>query len=161
MGRLKPAEPGTHTGIPGTHTGKPPDAGTAAIEFIFASVILLIPVVYLVMTISTVQAGSYATQAIAIDAARVASRYPQTVTERVDATAALHLEDFGLENTPYRVTFECSQECGTPGSLVTAHVETRVPIPGLPLVFGNDHAGRVTVTASHSDVVAPRDRGDP
>ncbi|MGX6451700.1 hypothetical protein [Brevibacterium paucivorans] len=131
------------------------DSGTAAIEFIFASVVLLVPVVYIVMAISVLQAGTYATQSIAIDSARYASRHPDTAHARANATASLHLDDFGLTGTPHRVKFSCSERCDTPGSTVTAHVETRVALPGIPFVFNSDTAGRITVTASHTDIVAP------
>ena len=131
------------------------DSGTAAIEFIFASVVLLVPVVYIVMAISTLQAGTYATQAIAIDAARHASRHPDTAHTRANATASLRLDDFGLNGTPHHVKFSCSEKCNTPGSTVTAHVETRVALPGIPFVFNSETAGRITVTASHTDIVAP------
>lgn len=137
------------------HTRVGDESGTAAIEFIFASVVLLVPVVYIVVAISTLQAGTYATQAIAIDSARYASRHPDTAHARANATASLHLDDFGLTGTPHRVKFSCSEKCDTPGSTVTAHVETRVALPGIPFVFNSDTAGRITVTASHTDIVAP------
>ncbi|EFG47842.1 hypothetical protein HMPREF0183_0919 [Brevibacterium mcbrellneri ATCC 49030] len=137
------------------HASARDESGTAAIEFIFASVVLLVPVVYIVIAISTLQAGTYATQAIAIDAARYASRHPDTAHARANATASLHLDDFGLTGTPHRVKFSCSEKCDTPGSTVTAHVETRVALPGIPFVFNSDTAGRITVTASHTDIVAP------
>lgn len=131
------------------------DAGTAAIEFIFATVILLIPLVYIVLSISTVQAGTYATQAIAIDAARLASRYPDSAENRAEATAILHLDDFGLSEVTHSIVFDCSETCSTPGETVTATVEARVPIPGLPRLFTDSDAGRITVRATHTDVVAP------
>lgn len=132
-----------------------PESGTAAIEFIFASVILLVPLVYIILSISTVQAGTYATQAIAIDSARFAARHPSVALQQAHATAGLHLEDFGLGDTPHHITFSCSDACDTPGSTVTAHVETRIALPGVPLILRGSQAGRITVTASHTDIVAP------
>src|SRR5699024_8155175 len=118
-------------------TTEPPDSGTAAIEFIFASIVLLIPVIYLMLTLSQMQAASYATTSAAISASRIAARDANPSEARAEAGAKLQFADRGLA-----------------GSLVTARVETRVSLPGLPLIFGPDHAPHITLRASHTDVVA-------
>lgn len=141
--------------LPRTRAAVVSDRGSAPIEFIFASVVLLIPLVYLVLSLGQVQAGSYATQTTAINAARAAARYPDSAGARAEAMARLHFEDFGVEDARWAISLECSGPCDEAGSTVTAHVETRVPVLGLPALFGRDSAPHVTVRAAHSDIVSP------
>jgi hypothetical protein len=135
-------------------TTEPPDSGTAVIEFIFASIVLLIPVIYLMLTLSQMQAASYATTSAAISASRIAARDANPSEARAEAVAKMHFTDFGLDGSPSSITYSCAGPCGHAGSLVTARVETRVSLPGLPLIFGPDHAPHITLRASHTDVVA-------
>ncbi|MFB9776499.1 hypothetical protein [Brevibacterium otitidis] len=131
------------------------DAGTAPIEFIFASVVLLIPLVYLILTLGHLQAGSYATSTTAINAARVAAEHPESAQARADALAELHFADFGVEDASYEVILRCSDSCTEPGDIVTAHVSARIPVPGVPAIFGAKRTPHITVTAEHSDVIYP------
>lgn len=144
-----------HQKLPRTFAVVASDRGSAPIEFIFASIVLLIPLVYLVLSLGQVQAGSYATQSTAINAARAAARYPDSADVRAEAMARLHFEDFGVDGARWSIRIECSGPCDEAGSTVTAHVETRVPVLGLPALFGRDSAPHVTVRASHSDIVSP------
>ena len=137
------------------------ESGSAVVEFIFGSVILLIPLVYLAIALGSIQAGSYAASATAIDSARAASRYPDTAAGRAQAIADMHLSDFGLDAARHRIEFECPRGCSVPGSAVTAHVQVDVPIPGVYEIFGAGGAGTITVTADHTDVIAPYYRETP
>lgn len=131
------------------------DRGSAPIEFIFASVVLLIPLIYLVLSLSEVQAGSYAANATAINAARAAARFPDSAPARAEALARLQFEDFGVDEADWAIRFTCDGPCDTAGSSVTAHVEARVPVLGMPALFGQARAPHITVRASHVDVVSP------
>jgi hypothetical protein len=131
------------------------DRGSAPIEFIFASAVLLIPLVYLVLSLAHVQAGSYAANATAISAARTAARFPDTAPARADALARLQFEDFGVTDADWSIRFQCSGPCDRSGSSVTAHVEARVPVLGMPAIFGSAHSPHIMVRAAHTDVVSP------
>src|SRR5699024_8602527 len=115
-------------------TTEPPDSGTAVIEFIFASIVLLIPVIYLMLTLSPMRAAGYATASAAIAAARTAARDASASEARAEAVAKRHFADFGLDGSPSAITYSCAGPCAHAGSLVTARVETRVSLPGLPLI---------------------------
>ena len=130
------------------------DDGTAVIEFIFASVVLLIPVIYLMLTLSQLQAASYATTSAAMSASRIAARDANPSEARAHAVAEMHFADFGLRDAPTSITYSCSGPCGQAGSLVTARVETKVSLPGFPLLFGSDRSPHITLRANHTDVVA-------
>lgn len=130
------------------------DSGTAVIEFIFASIVLLIPVVYLMLAISQLQAASYATTSTAISASRIAARDADPSEHRAHQVADMHFTDFGLNDVPITIDYSCAGPCGQAGSLVTAQVETTVSLPGIPLLFGTDNSPHITLRAHHTDVVA-------
>lgn len=130
------------------------DEGTAVIEFIFASIVLLIPVIYLMLTLSQLQAASYATTSAAMSASRIAARDANPSEARARAVADMHFADFGLRDAPSSITYSCTGSCGQAGSLVTARVVTKVSLPGFPLLFGSDRSPHITLRANHTDVVA-------
>lgn len=131
-----------------------PDSGTAVIEFIFGSIVLLIPVIYLMLAMSQLQAASYATSSAAVSASRITARDAEPSEARAREVAMMHFTDFGLAEVPVTISYSCSGACGEAGSLVTARVETKVPLPGLPLIFGSSNTPHITVRAAHTDVVA-------
>lgn len=63
------------------------DSGTAVIEFIFAAIVLLIPVVYLMLALSQLQAASYATTSAAVSASRIAARDANPSERRAEDVA--------------------------------------------------------------------------
>lgn len=130
------------------------DAGTAVIEFIFASVVLLIPVIYLMLALAQLQAASYATTSAAMSASRIAARDANPSEARARAVAKMHFADFGVDDAPTSIAYSCAGPCGRAGSLVTAHVETKVSLPGFPLLFGSENSPHITLRANHTDVVA-------
>lgn len=130
------------------------DSGRAPIEFIFASVVLIIPLVYGALAFSQVQSAAYAAQASAVDAARAAARYPQSAQERAHQSAQLHLADFGLESAEYTIRFDCAGDCRKDGTRVTATVESTVPLPGIPRWLTSGGKAGITVQSEHADIVA-------
>jgi len=131
------------------------DAGTAPIEFIFGSVVLLIPLLYLLVSLAQVQAGAYAAQSTAIDAARSAARHPASAQKTAQEAAALHFADHGLEDAEWEIDLHCSGPCTSAGTPVTATVTARVPIPGIPAVLGEKKIPVMIVRSAHTDLVAP------
>ncbi len=49
---------------------RPDDEGSAAVEFLMLTLLLLIPIVYLVLAVFTIQGASFAAAGAARDAAR-------------------------------------------------------------------------------------------
>lgn len=135
------------------------DEGTALIEFIFGSVVLLIPLLYLLVALAQVQAGAYAAQSTAIDAARSAARHPVAAQATAHDIAALHFADHGLERADWQIDLTCSGSCTAAGTRVTATVEARIPVPGLPAVLGETRLPAITVRSTHADLVAPLEGG--
>lgn len=110
------------------------EAGTAIVEFVFLSVVLLIPLVYLVLSLGRLQAGSYAVSAAAREAGRafVTSEGSEVAASRAEAAAAVAFEDqgFGKEG---RIEVSCSASpCLTPEARVSVRAHVRVPLPLIP-----------------------------
>lgn len=121
-----------------------PERGSAIIEFIGLSVLLAIPLMYLMLAISMVQASNLAAVAAADQAARIVSNSTvsaetgtpnatQSATgERAEHAIADVMNGYGIAPENASLNIECSGPCPGPGSLITAHVEVRVPLPFVP-----------------------------
>lgn len=124
------------------------DGGSAIIEFLGMSLLLLVPLLYLVVALSRIQAGSFGAEFASREASRGAvvagvqsldhgANLGQAVAaadRRGSAVATLAVEDFGFDaDRSMKVAFACEpQPCLSPGSDVIATVEIRVDLPGLP-----------------------------
>lgn len=111
------------------------EQGSAMVEFLGVALILLIPLVYLVVTLGRVQAGAFAAEGAATSAVRalVTAESAAAGTSRADAAVRLALTDQGFAPGEGRLTLECSQSpCLTPGGSVAAVVRVEVPLPLLP-----------------------------
>lgn len=138
------------------------DEGGAIVEFLGVTLLLLVPLAYLVVALSGIQAGTYAVEVSAREAARGAvvagvralddgRTLPQAMRAaeaRARAVAELAMEDFGFgDRASYDLRLTCSSTpCLRPGSLVRADVELTVRLPGMPASIG----GRIPLAASVS-----------
>ena len=134
----------------GTPTGAD-ESGSAMVEFIFLGLLLLVPVVYLVISVGQVQAASFAAVGAADAAAKTYATAPDGVTaeDRAAAAAGLALDDFGLARDLMRLDISCSLECLQPGTSVTVRVSVDVPLPGLAWT----EASVVTVDSESTQIV--------
>jgi hypothetical protein len=117
--------------------------------------VLLLPLLFLIVSLAQVQAGLYAAQSSAIDAARTASRFPADAHASAQSIAHLHFEDHGLEDADWDIDLHCSTTCTTSGSPVTATVTAKIPIPGIPAILGETRIPLMVVRSSHTDLIAP------
>jgi hypothetical protein len=121
------------------------DAGTASLEFIVAGVLLLVPLVYLVLTIAQIQAAALAAEGGARQAARLFVLAPTAEDGRaaVETAVEFALADHGVDASSIDVRITCTPvpaECHTPRGFVTVAVALEVPLPLLPPVFGGELA---------------------
>lgn len=112
------------------------DAGTAVLEFLAVSVVLLVPLVYLVLVLGRVQAATFAAEGAARTAARAYATADDAAqgSARALASVDLALGDQDFEDDPSAaLSVGCtSTPCLQPGSEVVADVEVRVPLPFVP-----------------------------
>lgn len=135
------------------------DDGSTSLEFITAGLILLVPLVYLVLTMSAVQGGALAVEG----AARQAARVYVTEDNETDAAAAaqqavtIALADYGVDDRSVRVRVECApapHDCLTRRGFVTVTVATTVVMPGIPAVIELDTPAGVRLSSSATEQVS-------
>jgi hypothetical protein len=121
-----------------------PEQGTAILEVLVLGVGLLVPLLYAVISVMSVQSASYAATSAAREAARsyVTSTTPAQGAARARAATRLVLADAGVPSVLPRL--RCVGGCLQPGSRVDVTVV--VPV-ALPLVPGGP---TITVTGEES-----------
>lgn len=127
------------------------DDGSAVLEFTFLGLLLLVPVVYLVLTVGQLQGAAFAVVGAADQAAKVFvdSESPEQAHERARQAALMAATDFGFEAEALAVEVTCGGVCLEPGSSVTVDVALDVPLPLIPTMPGlNTSAATVDSTAT-------------
>lgn len=126
------------------------DNGNAILEFVVLGVALLVPCLYLVLSLGAVQSAAFAADVMVRDAARIhaTERDPARARARADEHLRLVREDFRLGGRE-KLSILCSKTpCASPGGTVTARVRITVPIPGLGPALGS--SGPIAIGAQHT-----------
>jgi len=135
------------------------EEGSAAVEFLAASLLLLIPIVYVILTFSAVQSATYAAESAARETGRIYSRADSQLAAEHHALLAttLAFSDHGIDVTASEVLRVTCEEtpCLTPGGAVHIQVNVDVALPLLP-DFVVDHVA--TSVAVSADAIATVDR---
>lgn len=139
---------------PAAGSGPWSDRGSALIEFTFLSVLLLVPLAYLVLAVFSVQRAAFAVTA----ATREAGRAYVTTTDgdpaaRAQAAAALALRDQGLELPPGGLRISCQSDCLSPGSAVYVALDYTVVLPMVPRALGGHSLGGIPVRGRHAELI--------
>lgn len=111
------------------------EQGSAVVEFTFLALLLMVPLVYFVITMSQIQGGSFAVVGAADQAAKVyiAQSDPAAAQAAAEQAVAIALSDFGHPVTDARVAMACNPaDCQGAGAAVTVTVTLTVPLPFLP-----------------------------
>ena len=121
------------------------ERGSALIEVTWLSLVLMVPLVYILMSVFDVQRGAFAVSAASRAAGRAYSLADSDVDGRRQAQAAaeLALRDQGQEVDQLTVEITCEpdpQRCLSPGSVITIQVRHQVTLPLAPEVLGGDAA---------------------
>ena len=116
------------------------DEGSAALEFVTAGFLLLIPLVYLVLAMAAIQGGALSVEGASRQAARVFVQAGDAGSARARAQTAVDfaLDDFGLGAAASTVTISCRPDpaaCLTRRGFVTVTVTASVPLPLVPNVL--------------------------
>ncbi|HEU4850319.1 MAG TPA: hypothetical protein VFS93_07905 [Terrimesophilobacter sp.] len=135
------------------------EAGTASLEFITVGLILLLPVVYLVLTVAAIQGAAFAVEGAARQAVRV---YVQSgsvaeASSRAELAIRFALADAGLDELEPHVTVSCSPDpdsCLTRLGTVRFAVAVTVPLPLVPPVLDLEVPLGVPLQASATEQVS-------
>lgn len=129
------------------------ERGTAIVEFVWLALLLIVPLLYIVLSVFETQRTAYAASAAARSAGRAFVTAPDQATgyTRAQAAARLAFDDQGSA-APVDVRISCRPRpdaCLTPGSVVRAEVRTSAKLPLVPSALGGD-VPRISVQAEHS-----------
>lgn len=136
--------------------------GSAIVEFVFLAVLMMVPLIYLVMTLGRLQAGAYAASTAAREAGRayVTAETQEAAGVRAEAAAQISFEDQGFANGG-RLAMSCDgSPCLRPEGRVEMATTVTVPLPLVPSFARGAVPLEVPITASHVAVV-DRFRGQP
>lgn len=116
--------------------------GSALVEFTWLAILLLVPLVYVVLSVFEVQRGAYAVSTASRAAARAYSLAPTEAegVARARATVQVAFADQGLEGQRFDLDITCSPAgaCLRSGSTVTVRLTTNVDLPLLPASLGGN-----------------------
>lgn len=131
------------------------DAGNAIVEFVYLAVLLMVPLVYVLLTVFRVQGAAYAVSSAAREAGRVfvTADSADGASARAYTAASIVMRDSGLDLARRDLRITCSaRDCLQPGAQVDVAIEYDVALPLLPEVFGRVPA-TVHVSGRHLEVV--------
>lgn len=130
-----------------TKSAPTPDAvtvgerGSALVEFLGGAVVLLIPLVYLVLTLAQLQGAQFAAVSAARDAGRLIATADRGEAAALASSAVvLAFADHGLAVGADALTVQCEDAC-RPGTNALILVAADVPLPFVP-------GGAITVGVS-------------
>jgi len=132
------------------------DDGSAVVEFVWLSVVLLVPVVYIVLAGMTVQRTAFAVTGAVRDAGRAYTAAGSDAEGRARAALAakLTLQGSHVDLAPDALVISCTPEpCAyAPGSAVTVRLRVDVHLLGF---------GVVPVRAHHTERIDCHAAGQP
>lgn len=130
------------------------DDGNAMVEFSFLAVVAIVPLVYVLLSVFTIQRAAFSVTNAAREGGRVftTAANEDDGRTRAEAAVSIAMHDAGLGEVSPQIA--CSEDpCFTPGGTVTVTVRQYVSLPFVPTrVFGHTTAG-VTVSATHTEAV--------
>lgn len=128
--------------------------GSALVELTWLGILLLVPMLWIVMSVFEVQRGAFAVSAAARAAGRAYALAPTDAEGRLRAEAAARqaLDDQGLAGERLDVRVTCTpypHDCHLGTSVITVAIHSRVDLPMMPAVLGGD-APSFALDASHT-----------
>lgn len=140
---------------PATHDAeRDSERGSAALEFILVGLLMLVPLVYLIVSLGMIQEQSLGAEAAARHVARAMSTATgaDDARQRADRVLASIAQQYGIDDVDIAV--ECSPSgsaCPAAGATLAVTVATRVTLPLVPAVLGLDELAAIPVeaTAAH------------
>jgi Flp pilus assembly protein TadG len=127
--------------------------GTATIEFVWLSLLLLVPFVYMLVAMFDAQRAAYGVSTASRSAARAFLQAPDVSTgeQRARLAARVALDDQSLPDARVHITcLPSPAECLQPGSSVRVVVRTTQALPLTPSALG-PQLGGITVDSTHTE----------
>ena len=134
---------------------KPRDErGSALVELSWLAIILLVPLIWIVISVFEVQRGAFATSAAARAAGRAYALAPDDATGEARARAVVDqvLADQGSPGQKARVEITCDApggNCHVGTAVITVRVDSGVDLPFFPAILEKG-AAAFSLDASHT-----------
>ncbi|KRC66502.1 hypothetical protein ASE12_18045 [Aeromicrobium sp. Root236] len=129
------------------------EEGTATVEFVWLSILLLVPFVYILVAVFDAQRASYGVSTASRSAARAFLQAPDPASgeQRARLAARVALDDQGLAAASVQITcLPSPADCLRPGSSVRVVVRTTQQLPLTPSALGSQLGG-ITVDSTHTE----------
>ena len=133
------------------------DCGSAALEFILVGLLMLVPLVYLVVALGSIQQQSLGAEAGARHLARAIS----TAADAADADAraervlASVRDEYGLDDVDVDIACRpAGVSCPAAGATLIVTVRSAVTLPLVPPVLGLDQIASIPVEGSAAQKVS-------
>ncbi len=128
--------------------------GSALVEFAWLAILLMVPLLYVVLTVFEVQRAAFGVSSAARSAGRAFTQSPSedVAFDHAAAAVGLALEDQHLDVGRRSLDVRCAPtptNCLAPGSAVTVTVAYPVPLPLLPSILGGQRPS-IRVEAQHT-----------
>lgn len=127
------------------------DAGTTALEFVFAGVLLLVPLTYLVIVLGIVQGQTMGVETASRHLARTLADARSGDPDAISAAVVSSIvEQYGIDPGAVHVDVGCDSGGGCPraGAMLSVTVTTSVPLPLIPPVFGLERAAQIPIQST-------------
>jgi Flp pilus assembly protein TadG len=132
------------------------DAGSAVVEFVWLTVLLIVPLVYLVLAGMSVQRAAFAETDAARDAARAYATAGSDAEgeRRAEAAVAIALHDQGVAWTATGRVVQCGACEYAAGSEFEVDLQTKVALPFVPSwLCGQRCVAGISVSAHHRETL--------
>ena len=119
------------------------ERGSALVEVCWLGILLVLPVLWIVMSVFQVQRGAFGVSAAARAAARAYALAPDDASglARARTAARLALDDQGVHGRAPEVRVTCTpypSDCHQGTSVITVWVHSRVVLPLMPSALGGN-----------------------
>jgi Flp pilus assembly protein TadG len=119
------------------------ERGSALVELSWLGIILVLPVLWIVMSVFQVQRGAFGITAAARAAARAYALAPDDTSglDRARTAARIALDDQGVHGVTPDVRVTCTpypSDCHQGTSVITVSVHSRVALPMMPTALGGN-----------------------
>ncbi|MBW9204928.1 hypothetical protein KV097_03145 [Mumia sp. zg.B17] len=129
------------------------ESGSAVVETTWLALLLLVPLLYVVLSVFEVQRSAYGVSAAGRAAGRayVQAPSPPVAERRARRAAQLVLEDHRIETDMIDVRLRCTGgPCLSPGSSIVVNVTARAQLPFIPDALGGARPA-VRVDGTHTE----------
>jgi hypothetical protein len=118
------------------------ERGSAVVELTWLGILLLVPMIWIVLSVFEVQRGAFGVSAAARSAGRAFALAPDDATgeRQARAAAAVALADQGVDDG-WSLDISCPplhDGCHVGGAVIVVHITTHVSLPFLPSFLGDD-----------------------